>query len=70
MYMVAPKTAAVTWRRALQCCEAYRLTAKAAVHAVDQMMKTDNLKGALTPSLAFGKDFYLDVPGAKAAWLK
>ena len=56
--------------RALQCCEAYRLTAKAAVHAVDQMMKTDNLKGALTPSLAFGKDFLFDVPGAKAAWLK
>ena len=55
--------------RALQCCEAYRLTAKAAVHAVDQLLKSHDLKGALTPSLAFGKDFLFDVPGANAAWL-
>ena len=55
--------------RALQCCEAYRLTAKAAVHAVDQLLKSNELKGALTPSLAFGKDFLFDVPGANAAWL-
>jgi short subunit dehydrogenase-like uncharacterized protein len=55
--------------RALQCCEAYRLTAKTAVHAVDQLLKSNDLKGALTPSLAFGKDFLFDVPGAKAAWL-
>ena len=55
--------------RALQCCEAYRLTAKTAVHAVDQLLKPNELKGALTPSLAFGKDFLFDVPGAKAAWL-
>lgn len=55
--------------RALQCCEAYRLTAKAAVHAVHKLLETPELKGALTPSLAFGKDFLFDVPGANARWL-
>jgi len=32
-------------------------------------MKADILKGSFTPSLAVGKEFLFDVPGAKAAWL-
>ena len=44
--------------RALQCCEAYRLTAKAAVHAVHKLLETPELKGALTPAWLLAKISY------------
>ncbi len=48
----------------LETAEGYRLTATAAVLAVERVMKGEIL-GALTPSLAFGADFVLEVPGSQ-----
>jgi hypothetical protein len=43
--------------------EAYAFTAQSAVLAVERVL-ADNPVGALTPSLAFGADFVLSIPGS------
>jgi short subunit dehydrogenase-like uncharacterized protein len=45
----------------LQTMEAYRLTAVAGIRAVEHTL-TQSPAGALTPSLAFGADFVLELP--------
>jgi len=45
----------------LETIEPYRLTILSGIKAVQRMFKSD-LKGALTPSLAFGADFILEFP--------
>ncbi|MFX1257394.1 MAG: saccharopine dehydrogenase family protein [Promethearchaeota archaeon] len=45
----------------LETMEAYRFTAIAGVRCVEKLFNL-NLKGVLTPALAFGKDFILELP--------
>ncbi|MBY8987579.1 MAG: hypothetical protein KGD61_03915, partial [Candidatus Lokiarchaeota archaeon] len=48
----------------LETMEAYRFTAVAGVRAVEKIFEFSP-KGVLTPSLAFGEDFILDIPETK-----
>ncbi len=51
------------WREAwLETGEVYDFTAKSSVRAVERLL-AEPKSGALTPSLAFGADFVLDIPG-------
>ena len=48
----------------LETMESYRFTAVAGVRAVEKIFKLE-LKGVLTPALAFGADFILEIPETK-----
>jgi short subunit dehydrogenase-like uncharacterized protein len=48
----------------LETVEAYRFTAEAGVRVVERVLD-GGCRGALTPSLAFGADFALDIPGTR-----
>jgi len=48
----------------LETLEGYAFTAVASVRAVEHLLK-GGLAGALTPALAFGADFVLEVPGTR-----
>lgn len=48
----------------LETLEGYLFTAKASVLSVEKVLK-GKYSGALTPSLAFGKDFILEIPGTE-----
>ena len=48
----------------LETLEAYQFTAVAGVRCVEKILE-EGAQGALTPSLAFGADFVLDIPGTK-----
>lgn len=52
---------AVSW---LETMESYQLTAVAGVRSVEKILK-DKPVGSLTPALAFGADFILEIPGTK-----
>ncbi|MGB1287079.1 MAG: saccharopine dehydrogenase, partial [Aggregatilineales bacterium] len=48
----------------LQTVEPYRFTAEIAILAVERTAELNRV-GALTPALAFGADFVLEVPGTQ-----
>lgn len=48
----------------LECPEPYKLTAITTVLAIEEILK-GQLKGVLTPAMAFGADFILKVPGVR-----
>lgn len=48
----------------LETVEGYHFTAVAGIHCVERILE-ERLHGALTPALAFGADFVLDIPGTK-----
>ena len=48
----------------LETMEAYRFTAIAGVRSVEKVFEISP-KGSLTPALAFGKDFILEIPETK-----
>jgi len=48
----------------LDIIEGYKFTAKAALRCVDLLFRTP-LKGVLTPAMAFGADFVLEIYGSK-----
>jgi short subunit dehydrogenase-like uncharacterized protein len=48
----------------LETMEGYRFTAVAGVRCIEKILEK-NPKGSLTPALAFGKDFILELPETK-----
>lgn len=48
----------------LETVDSYKFTAEAAVRSVESVL-ADHPVGALTPALAFGADFVLEIPGTK-----
>ncbi|MFN8371854.1 MAG: saccharopine dehydrogenase NADP-binding domain-containing protein [Anaerolineae bacterium] len=48
----------------LETCEAYKFTALSAIRAVEKTLELKPV-GALTPALAFGADFVLDIAGTQ-----
>ncbi len=48
----------------LETSEGYRFTAQGGVRCVERIL-TERPQGALTPALAFGADFVLEIPGTK-----
>ena len=54
----------ITRQAWLQTPEAYQFTVVAGVKVIERVL-AGNLKGALTPSKAFGADFPLEIEGTK-----
>jgi short subunit dehydrogenase-like uncharacterized protein len=50
----------------LETCEAYEFTRHAAILAVERVL-AGRYTGALTPSMAFGPDFVLEIPNTRRA---
>jgi short subunit dehydrogenase-like uncharacterized protein len=48
----------------LETMEGYRFTAVASVRCIEKILQ-QNIRGCLTPALAFGKDFILELPETK-----
>ncbi|MFA0962912.1 trans-acting enoyl reductase family protein [Roseivirga sp. BDSF3-8] len=49
----------------LETPEAYRLTAESALLAAQKIMQSKDKSGFMTPSMAFGKDYVLEIEGAE-----
>jgi short subunit dehydrogenase-like uncharacterized protein len=48
----------------LETVEAYRFTAEAGVRSLERVL-AENPTGTLTPAMAFGADFVLEIEGTK-----
>lgn len=64
IWVCARNDAGVEREAWLETLEAYRFTAVAGVLGVEEIL-ANPVSGALTPSLAFGADFVLRIPGSK-----
>ncbi len=64
IYVQARDAAGKTAQAWLETAEGYQFTALAGVRAVERVLD-GSYSGATTPSLAFGADFVLDVPGSR-----
>jgi short subunit dehydrogenase-like uncharacterized protein len=64
IYVKASKKSGEYKEAWLTTSEAYKFTAQAALLCIEKASKS-YLRGTLTPSQAFGKEFVLQIPGSK-----